>query len=465
MRPGTTQPAGFPGIANITDRVITRGQQIAAAAVAVVLVGVTLLALPHHVAAQGQPIPAFLPICATVWAVADLLTAYLLMSQFAVSGITIFLAAACSYALSGLLTIPYLFKFPDIFAPARSIGDQQVSVWLWLAWHLIFAAVMIACIIADPAFKRRVGNTRRLVWLGIAGVVALWSALTSATIGWRDHLPVLVVAGNFKPAFLMVLAPAVVVLNLVAAGLILLRARPATSLQVWLAIALLAAALDGLLNSFSVARYTWPWYVGKVETLFSAGAVLAMLLFEVNALYQRLAGMALFDSLTGLRNRRGFDEAFEWAAQFSRRHKKPLALLVVDVDYFKQFNDRYGHETGDVVLRRTADALLGSVLRSTDIVARYGGEEFVILLNDASPQSMEKIAERVRSSIQQLNIRHETSQSAQVVTASVGGALWDASGTMAITDLFATADRALYAAKAQGRNRYVIHPTALEAFS
>lgn len=466
MRPPDKQAAGLPGIANLTDRIITRPQVVAASVVAVALLGVTLSALRYQTSTPGAPIPAFLPISATVWAFADLLTAYLLISQFAVSGVTTFLAAACSYAISGLLTVPYLFKFPGIFGPARTIGDQQVSVWLWVAWHLLFALVMIGCIAADPGFKRRVRReTAAFVWAAVAGVIAVCLAVTFAVVGWRAHLPVLVLSGTFHPLFTMLLAPSVVLVNLIAAALIVVRARPATALQIWIAVALFAAALDGLLNSFSVARYTWPWYVGKTETLFSAGVVLGMLLFEVNALYGRLAEMALFDALTGLRNRRGFDEAFEWASQFARRHKKSLALLVIDVDYFKLFNDRYGHAMGDAVLRRTAEALLSSVLRSTDVVARYGGEEFVILINDASREAMEKIAERVRAAVQELNIRHEASQSAPVVTASIGAALWEAGSAVPAGDLFTIADRALYAAKAQGRNRCVIARTPLEAFS
>jgi diguanylate cyclase (GGDEF)-like protein len=158
---------------------------------------------------------------------------------------------------------------------------------------------------------------------------------------------------------------------------------------------------------------------------------------------QHLAELARLDGLTGVFNRRSFEEALqrEWAAP------QTVALLLVDVDMFKQFNDRYGHAAGDDCLRAIA-AALGSVLPPTGMVARYGGEEFALLLPRAAPDTARDIAERLCVAVRQLALQHEESAH-QWVTISVGVAV----GGRSAADLVESADRSLYAAKRGGRNR------------
>jgi diguanylate cyclase (GGDEF)-like protein len=169
-----------------------------------------------------------------------------------------------------------------------------------------------------------------------------------------------------------------------------------------------------------------------------------------------MRSLAETDGLTGLVNRRAFDGAFECEAARSAKNNTPLSLLMIDIDWFKAFNDTYGHPAGDRCLRQVSQCLLDAVGRSTDIVARYGGEEFVALLPETTQDEAIGIAERFMRRLSQENIEHSGSEYGQV-TASIGVAC--AAGRMLRTEpgrLLQVADAALYDAKARGRNR-ILH--------
>ena len=174
---------------------------------------------------------------------------------------------------------------------------------------------------------------------------------------------------------------------------------------------------------------------------------------ELNAQLQQLS---IIDSLTGIPNRRRFDEALQLEWGRSRRAQTILTLFVIDIDFFKAYNDTYGHPQGDEALRRVADVLRTVIRRSSDFVARYGGEEFAAIISGTPVDATNRIAEELRTAVEALGIRHESSRVAPVVTVSVGGATirpCDANGPQ---DLVEAADDALYRAKRQGRNRSVI---------
>ncbi len=163
-----------------------------------------------------------------------------------------------------------------------------------------------------------------------------------------------------------------------------------------------------------------------------------------------LASLAALDGLTGLANRRTFDETLEREARRCGRVGAPLSLLMMDVDHFKSFNDYYGHCGGDAGLKRIAGAITGPVLRAGDVAARYGGEEFAVILPDTDEIGAQVIAERLRTAVEELAIQHAVSPIGSVVTMSVGGATAVA---LAPEALLATADAALYRAKREGRNQ------------
>jgi diguanylate cyclase (GGDEF)-like protein len=142
---------------------------------------------------------------------------------------------------------------------------------------------------------------------------------------------------------------------------------------------------------------------------------------EYKNLEQKLAALAAIDGLTGLANRRHFDERLEneWAR--ARREGTTLSLLMIDVDHFKKFNDRYGHPAGDACLRSVAGVLAAQVRRPADLAARYGGEEFVLLLPDADAAGCQQVGKRIRESLAALGIVHDSNLPSRQVTVSTAG--------------------------------------------
>jgi len=162
------------------------------------------------------------------------------------------------------------------------------------------------------------------------------------------------------------------------------------------------------------------------------------------------------DGLTGIANRRHFDVAMEKEWRRARRLGASLSLLMIDIDYFKAYNDHYGHQRGDECLTQVASALSAMLHRSTDVLARYGGEEFVMILPDTDAVQAFQMAESIRSRIMALHIPHaQAGGDAKQITISIGIATLTAAQADDITDLIGAADRALYAAKRSGRNRVV----------
>ncbi|QRX85008.1 diguanylate cyclase [Glaciimonas sp. PAMC28666] len=167
-----------------------------------------------------------------------------------------------------------------------------------------------------------------------------------------------------------------------------------------------------------------------------------------------LQDLAAKDGLTGIANRRSFDQALATQWQRAMRETHPLTLLMVDVDHFKQYNDTYGHLAGDECLKRIASAMANTPLRAYDLVARYGGEEFAIILPEVTAAGAQAVAERIRAAVEHLGIPDTTSE-AGVVTISIGAATANALIGSTPTQLVAAADAALYQAKHAGRNRVV----------
>jgi len=176
---------------------------------------------------------------------------------------------------------------------------------------------------------------------------------------------------------------------------------------------------------------------------------------DLERLNRKLEVLSFSDGLTGIHNRRAFDEILKKEWNRARRNKNELSLIMVDIDYFKLYNDNYGHSAGDKCLKLVAKALSAAFKRETDIVARYGGEEFAILLPETNAKGAQTLAEECRKSIFRLQLPHELSQADSIVTISLGvsSTVPDA-GSQALS-LIESADKALYQAKRNGRNRVV----------
>lgn len=169
---------------------------------------------------------------------------------------------------------------------------------------------------------------------------------------------------------------------------------------------------------------------------------------EMSARSESLEHAALTDGLTGMQNRRYFDDALaEYLAEFARI-QKPLGMMILDLDHFKNVNDTHGHDVGDEVLRAVA-LCLQEFTRYHDIVARLGGEEFVIVAPNLSQENIVRLADRIRVAVSQLRIR--SGKVTLKVTMSIGVAIWD--GQESGEDFYRRADKMLYAAKRDGRNK------------
>ena len=207
---------------------------------------------------------------------------------------------------------------------------------------------------------------------------------------------------------------------------------------------------------FFPAQFDWALY-SAISTLGSVWLIvtLAHRITVVDAERQSATELSRHDALTGLANRRAFDAFLHESFQLSRRHAHPAALLLLDIDHFKSYNDAFGHTAGDALLK-TLSVILSSLVRETDLVARLGGEEFGIVLPETNMEGARKLAERVRAEVEQ------AAQFRRRVTVSVG--VSTLTNEMQIpSDLIEDCDSALYRAKSGGRNLVCVSGSCLQA--
>ncbi|MCT7950572.1 PleD family two-component system response regulator [Ancylothrix sp. C2] len=179
---------------------------------------------------------------------------------------------------------------------------------------------------------------------------------------------------------------------------------------------------------------------------------------------ERLQQIACLDGLTAISNRRHFNDCLnrEWLR--AAREQFSLSLILCDVDYFKLYNDAYGHLAGDTCLHQIAQAIKAAIKRPADLVARYGGEEFVVLLPNTNLAGAEQVARNIQFEVQQLKISHSHSRVSNFITVSLGISAKNPYGQQSPEILIKEADNALYRAKEEGRNRYCAyleHPLSL----
>jgi len=233
-----------------------------------------------------------------------------------------------------------------------------------------------------------------------------------------------------------------------------LQFRPALACVVLMMVAFIAAAVVFALPANVMLR--------SCGFLLATAATSALAAWQLDRqsrqsfLESRLiAQLAEHDALTGVKNRRVFDEHLGRLWQQAIDDARPLAVLLIDVDHFKAYNDRYGHQAGDVALQRVAQAVQAQISRPLDMLSRYGGEEFAALLYDIDGRQAREIAERIRLAVSGLGLEHRGSRVSRVVTVSIGVAAIQPLAGRGPLGALQLADEALYAAKTQGRN--IVH--------
>jgi len=167
-----------------------------------------------------------------------------------------------------------------------------------------------------------------------------------------------------------------------------------------------------------------------------------------------LSTIVHYDVLTGIYNRRFLEESLKRLVKLIARSGGMLSVLMLDIDFFKKYNDTYGHSEGDICLKRVAETLAGSLSRAEDFVARYGGEEFAVVLPQGDVVGAHKIADKILENIRALNIPHEKNEAANHVTVSIGITTGNVLHGQDYREYLKRADEALYMSKNNGRNRY-----------
>jgi diguanylate cyclase (GGDEF)-like protein len=404
-------------------------------------------------------IAPFLPAYGTAVILLESITAYLLLSQFATAR-KVFPGFVASAYLSLIpMVIVQQLVFPGVFTPTGLLNaGSQSAVWIWVFWHGLFPALMLLACFAERFIKIEQVDYKDLkLWLlGFVAAPLCLSLSLALFAAWGSHiLPALIANNSYQQLVHSPYALVVWAMNAVALSVMLLRARSNNVLYIWLSVALLASLIDVSLTLFAGARFSLGWYAARISSCVSSMVLLGALLWEVNRLYistqranEQLYQQSVRDTLTGLFNRRYLESKLETLIEHAKRYNEPLCLLVLDVDYFKDFNDRYGHLAGDSCLVAVAQQLEQGLHRPADFIARYGGEEFVVVLPYTDAKGGGKVAEQLRQSISQAHVDYEGQQLS--ITASIGLAVLQCDDSA--LSLLVAADKALYQAKAAGRN-------------
>jgi diguanylate cyclase (GGDEF)-like protein len=438
----------------------TRRHAIAAACVAACIV----LALVATLPAAGRalpPVPAFLPLFAMAVFLTEGLTAFMLGAQFLVTGYAFLACLASAYVFTTLAVVLQMLVFPGVFAPAGMFGaGAQSAIWIWVFWHGGFPALVLGAMLVRAAGAVRITPRRhaRFALLCLALPLAASASLCWLAIRHGDALPALIRASSYLSLSHNVAGLAVCGLSVMSLLAVLLISRLRTVLELWLGVAMLANVADVVLTLRGSARFTQGWYVARMLAIIASTALLAVLIWEVNRLYRelqrahrRLREFSIRDGLTGVFNRRHFDERLARELGAAARSGAPLSLLIADVDHFKRYNDTMGHQRGDDCLIAIAAALARHVEHRHDMVARYGGEEFAVILPGTDAATARETAERLRAAILALDI-HAPYSTTGCVTLSVGATTFTG-GNVTVRSMVVAADTALYMAKHAGRNR------------
>lgn len=431
-----------------------RTQRRAAMAFAVASFLVAAFAVPFG-DVPLPPAPAFLPGFGALSLLGNLLTAAILIRQARHDHAAAALGAA--YLFAAIMLAAYLLAFPGALTAQPLIGQPGSAFWLWTLWHggfaLLVAGYAISASLPSASTPAPVRSGKLLATVAVAAIGCI------LLVVWGGpYLPTMLVGQEFTRFNTIGIGPAVVALNVLALVLVTVRLRQHL-LAIWLTVAMQAAVLEAVLTLLDAERFTLGWYIARGFGVASGLVVLLALLAQLLKLVERISAanahletLSRTDPLTRIPNRRAFDTALANEWRRARRNGAPLAILAIDVDRFKSFNDRYGHPAGDECLRRVARAIASAPGRAGDMPARIGGEEFAVLLPGCDTAAGAQVAAAIHDAVASIGLHH-TDNPLGRVTISVGIAAGIPARGTPPTTLAAAADRALYVAKTTGRNQ------------
>lgn len=395
--------------------------------------------------------------------VAQVATAVLLFGRFWQNRYLTTLLVACGFFFLALISIREQLALSGLIVAANVDGFFIARLlWLTAVAQLGFPLFILAATMSYLRRNDRVLKAYVLV-TGLAVVIAtilLAGVAISLVSASQNAIAALFDAdgGVYKGSSLV--PPLAITLSACGALLYLAATRGRTLEQLWISVALLANIAYVVFVVVSGGEFVVAWYAAHYFALLAASLIPAVHLYESNVLHGRLEALnevlqqqALFDELTGVGNRRMFDNRLlaEWKR--STRSGVPISLVIMDVDHFKMYNDAYGHQRGDKCLAAVARTVSTCVARPTDVVTRYGGEEFAVILPGTGEAAALEIAERMRAAVERLHLTHATSPVSTYVTLSLGTASCVPGRGARASGLIQAADAALYKAKSAGRNR------------
>ncbi len=289
--PSAIEQAHGKSTYSLGDTLADRQQRYRAFAVCAFLAVIAALAATFG-SNQGPAIKALVPISATIWSLADMLTGFLLFAQFYVNGRLSFAVLAINYVVCGLLTWAFLFTFPGLIAPETgSFGQLDRFVYFWIIAHWTFPVLAMLSVLVSGSSRALVEPRVRSHAAGITLLVAL--ATAGAIVGvicvGCDFLPYPVIHGHIQPIDQFVFQPVVIGLNAFACLLLLARGKRLTTLELWLCVALVSNCLDSFLITYSAKVFSYAWDVGKLLSVIASSTVLGMILWEVARSYGRQA--------------------------------------------------------------------------------------------------------------------------------------------------------------------------------
>ena len=478
-----TDAATKPTVA-LSSSVAGAAEQRYACAVIIVSTAVFLVLAPFA-QAPLPPLQAFIPIYQSALVINDLITAVFLLGQRQSSRTNALTVLAGGYLFTALMSILHALTFPGLFSPTGLLdAGPQTTAWLYMLWHGGFPLFVLGYANYGPLDPASPGTPAAAFRMTALVAAAVCGCALLAT--WGQSILPTIMQGNRHAADMNFVVWSVWLLNLLALA-ILARRKPYSVLDLWLIVTMCAWLFDIALSAgLNAGRYDLGFYAGRIYGLLAASFVLIVLLVQNGRLYLALINLregdraraeqfrrlTTTDPLTGIANRRAFEEALDQEWRRMMRHRAALSLLMIDVDYFKRFNDCYGHVAGDQCLRTVAQALASRARRAGELAARYGGEEFAVLLPHTDIAAARQLGELMCRAVREQQIPHEGSAITPFVTISIGiaciaglpkaagpqsrdAATGEQTAAAAATVLIAAADRALYEAKLAGRNRVV----------
>src|SRR5450830_1176350 len=408
------------------------------------------------------PIPGYMSAFSIAMIVVNLILASLLYAKGLIESKECTIRLGTAYFFVTVIFIPLIAAFPGGLMTEPIIGTNSSSVWLWCYWHIGFGLLITRYALSSDGITGSPASVRKSMAMVVLVVVLL---TLSATIG-LPYLPAVFRNGRSFFDNSTLLVPALVFgVNLLGL-LCVIRIRDDRPEQLWVMVGMFAACVDIWLTMYGGTRFSLGWYFAKMTSLLTSLVVLISQLYGITRLYHSIAGankilmtQANQDGLTSLSNRRCFDRLLDIEWNRARREKRSLAMLMIDVDFFKKYNDLYGHLAGDDCLRLIAQHLLRVINRPGDVAARYGGEEFVVILPNTDAGGARLVAERLLSNLSAAALAHADNLPTGYVTLSIGVAAM-LPGTSKTTSMLAlAADTALYQAKENGRNQVCIAPS------